>query len=229
MKSVIHGMMLYSFLVYSWLVSFLKEVDRWVRNFIWSGDVNKKKVVTMAWHKCCSPIDEGGLGLRSLRQFNEAAGLKLYWEFVNSDKDWASLLRARVLRKHGTISYRIFSSVWSSIKGQISVMKENSSWQLGNGSEIRFWTDNWLDDSLVNICNIPAHLHSNLNSKVTDYIRNGSWSIPRCIIHAFPVLGNLLQDAVIPQFDSKDQMVWKNSNSGELGFKDAYLHIKPIR
>lgn len=36
------------------------------RNFIWSGDTEKRKVVIVAWRKVCKPKEEGSLGLRSL-------------------------------------------------------------------------------------------------------------------------------------------------------------------
>lgn len=47
-KSVIQGMLLYSFMVYALPISLIKTVDKWVRNFVWSGDINTKKVVTVA-------------------------------------------------------------------------------------------------------------------------------------------------------------------------------------
>lgn len=64
-KSVIHSMLTHSMAVYSWPVSLLKEIEKWTRNFIWSGNIEKRKLVTVAWHKLCKPYDEGGLGLRS--------------------------------------------------------------------------------------------------------------------------------------------------------------------
>lgn len=65
-KSIIHGIALYSFQVCSWPISLLKKLDNCIRNFIWSGDVLVKKVVTVAWKTLCSPFNEKGLGLRSL-------------------------------------------------------------------------------------------------------------------------------------------------------------------
>lgn len=76
-SSVIHSMLTYSFLIYGWHVSLIKLVDRWSRNFIWGGDIDSKKLVTVAWHKVCKPVKEGGLGLRSIRQVNSATMLKL--------------------------------------------------------------------------------------------------------------------------------------------------------
>lgn len=56
---VIHVMLVYSFHVYAWPVSFLQTVDRWVQNFIWSGDINTRKIITVAWAQVCAPIQEG--------------------------------------------------------------------------------------------------------------------------------------------------------------------------
>lgn len=42
-KSIIHGMDLYSFHVYAWPRSLLKYLDRCIKNFIWSGDVSIRK------------------------------------------------------------------------------------------------------------------------------------------------------------------------------------------
>jgi len=63
-KSVVQSMLIHTMNVYSWPVSLLKEIERWIKNFIWSGDIYKKKMVTVAWKKVCSYLDEGGLGLR---------------------------------------------------------------------------------------------------------------------------------------------------------------------
>ena len=76
-KSVIQGMMMHTISLYSWPTSLLKEVEAWVRNFIWSGDISKRKLVIVSWRRVCKPFSEGGLGLRSLYTVNEAANLKM--------------------------------------------------------------------------------------------------------------------------------------------------------
>ncbi|KAI5408425.1 hypothetical protein KIW84_054307 [Lathyrus oleraceus] len=40
-------------------------------------DTNRRKLVTIAWNKCCQPLEAGGLGLRSLTSINEAANLQV--------------------------------------------------------------------------------------------------------------------------------------------------------
>jgi len=90
-KSVIYPMLLHSFMVYAWPISFIKQVALWVRNFIWSGNIAARKLVTVSWNKLCSPFDEGGLGLRRLREINRAANFKLCWDLLSNDCEWNSL------------------------------------------------------------------------------------------------------------------------------------------
>lgn len=76
-KSVVTSMLTHTFAIYSWPISLLKDMERCIKNFIWSGDTSKRKLVTVAWKKICNPYEEGGLGIRSLICLNEAFNLKL--------------------------------------------------------------------------------------------------------------------------------------------------------
>jgi len=71
-KLVIQGMLIHAMCVYSWPVSLLREMERWIKNFIWSCDIHKTKLVTVAWKKVCTTYEEGGLGLRSLVTLNSS-------------------------------------------------------------------------------------------------------------------------------------------------------------
>ncbi|KAG4990950.1 hypothetical protein JHK87_024407 [Glycine soja] len=80
-----------SFHVYAWPISLPKEIDAWVRNFVWSGDGQKRKLVTVPWASVCNPVHEGSSGLRSIRRINEVVVLHLgvevwarggFWEMI---------------------------------------------------------------------------------------------------------------------------------------------------
>lgn len=110
-KSVIQSMFIHSMTVYSWPTKLLRDLEKWIKNFIWSGDPNKRKLVTVAWKKVGAPYVEGGLALRSLISLNEATNLKLCWDMLQSEDQWACILRSRVLRGSSCINHHIFSSI----------------------------------------------------------------------------------------------------------------------
>lgn len=98
----------------------------------------QRKVVTIAWHKVCKPYSEGGFGIRKISSINDAANLKLRWDFSSSSNQWAQLLRHRVMRNNIPISYHIFPSIWSGIKSNFPTVTEKSRWNIGDGKTINF-------------------------------------------------------------------------------------------
>jgi mannosylglycoprotein endo-beta-mannosidase len=221
-RSVVQSMLTYSISLYSWPVSLLRDLERCIRNFIWSGDINKRKLVTVAWHKICRPLTQGGLNLRSLIRLNSACNLKLCWKFFNSQSSWAILLRARVWRHKRIIQHHISSSIWSSIKDEVNVVLDNSLWLLGNGEHINFWTDNWLGTPLVDQLLIPQQVRASLSASVKDFIVDGRWSLPPTILQLFPILGNILNEVSIPIMPTSDTLLWHHTDSGDLELKQAY-------
>jgi len=223
-KSVIHSMLLHCITIYSWPVNLIKDIERWMRNFIWSGDVNKRKLVTAAWHKVCVPAKEGGLGIRSLSKVNEGANLKLCWEMIHCNLPWSQFLKNRVMKNQQLVKYHISSSIWSGIKHKFTEVILNSSWLVGNGSEINFWTDNWCGETLVSTLNIAPIIHPLLKSSVSDFINGTSWNIPASLVQIFPILQSIINKVCIPAVDKDDQLMWKHSHDGNLSFKDAYQY-----
>jgi hypothetical protein len=108
---VIQSMLSYSISVYSWPTSLLKDLEKYIRNFIWSGNSDKRKLVTVSWKKICRPLDQGGLNIRSLCGLNNATNLQLWWSMLHSQKPWALLLKDRFIRAKTTIGHYIFSSI----------------------------------------------------------------------------------------------------------------------
>lgn len=84
--------------------SLLKNVDAWIRNFVWSADIDKRKLVIMAWHAVCKLVENGGLGIRPIRAINSAAMLKLYWNIYSSDMLWAEFMKAKFMTKLTLVS-----------------------------------------------------------------------------------------------------------------------------
>ena len=90
-NSVISSMLLYSFHIYSWPVSLLKEITKSIRNFIWSGNITQSKICMVAWRVMCKPKAEGGFTIKDPRLVNTDALLQLCWKMGTSDEQWAHI------------------------------------------------------------------------------------------------------------------------------------------
>jgi mannosylglycoprotein endo-beta-mannosidase len=221
-KSVIQSMLTYNISLYSWHVSLLKDLEKCIRNFIWSGDLDKRKLVTISWKKVCRPVAQGGLNIRSLLTLNKASNLKLSWSMINSQSSWALLLKDRVFRKGRVIKHHIYSSIWSGIKDELEVIYDNVVWLVGNGNNINFWLDSWCGIPSVDQLDIPVQTRHLLSSRVSDFIVNGQWSIPPQLSLMFDNLSSIISKVSIPMETTQDKFIWKHIDAGDLEFKQAY-------
>jgi len=132
-------------------------MEKWIKNFIWSGDVTKRKLIIVAWKKICTGYDEGGLGLKSLICMNEATNLKMCWNILQSDEQWANIIRFRVIRDDKCIKHHLSSSIWSGVKSEFQIIKDNC-WLVGDGKHISFWSNSWCGQILVQTYNLSDQM-----------------------------------------------------------------------
>ena len=219
-KSIIHGMLFYSFHIYLWPRRLWRLMDSWIKKIIWSGDVLTRKVCTVAWKVMCRPWAEGGLDIKLTRLINEALILKLSWDLIAKDSQWASLFKSRFF-SHGQPCARYFkSSVWSGIKEHINTVLLNSIWVVGTGDRIHFWTDNWLGAPLVDLMNLDVAFHRHLKGMLSEAIVNGAFVLPTALTD----LGDIkerVDNIALPHSPLPDVLVWKHSSDGTLSSKHA--------
>ncbi|XP_058746815.1 uncharacterized protein LOC131619766 [Vicia villosa] len=227
--SVIHSMFLHCITIYNWPASLIKQISSWMRNFLWSGNMEQRKVLTVAWKDCCSSKKVGGLGIKALSNFNSVSNLQLCWIFVKGEQEWTHLLASRIKRNHKLISYHINSSIWTSIKACYSTVIDNTKWIIGNGAKVNFWLDTWLDEPIANTFNIPRVFHKHIKVLVKDWLLGQRWCIPENVLQAFPNLSQMISSVQIPESGVEDCIVWKDSHNGELSLQQAYNRFQRHR
>lgn len=96
----------------------------------------------------------------------------------------------------------------------MNTVLSSTVWQLGDGTTINFWLDNWLEEPLVKMLHIPDCVHKFLKlATVADFIQNTNWKLPASLILNFPDVAAIITQVVIPKFHDKDKLVWQSSAS----------------
>ena len=94
-RSVVQPLLLHSFMVYKWPAMLIRQLDAWMRNFVWTGNPQVQKSFTVAWHRVCAPLEAGGLGIRALGPLNKAGILRFVWNTMHTDSTWRHFMHAR--------------------------------------------------------------------------------------------------------------------------------------
>jgi len=196
-----------------------------MRNFLWSGNVEDRKVCTVAWSTLCKPREEGGLSIKDPSTINQASLLFLTWQWLNSTKQWAIICRERFLNKGQPKKHYLTSSIWPGLKQHLHLVLCNSSWSVGNGKSIYFWTDKWLATPIATTWNIPQALFSSLNMRVSDCIIAGNWCLPDYVVTKDPNLSSQIQNILLPSVDMPDKLCWISACDGDLTHSLAYKNL----
>ncbi|KHN48865.1 hypothetical protein glysoja_019374 [Glycine soja] len=118
-------MLTHSFHEYKWPQSLLQDLECWVRNFIWSGDIDSRKCVTVAWH------NRGNPGMAGFGGF-----------FIDSDFLWGLL--CAILGSNQLFLQNQWLPSWQSKKRLVKA-GEIFGWKL----ILNFWLQAYSDPFLV--------------------------------------------------------------------------------
>ncbi|KAK9704702.1 hypothetical protein RND81_07G005800 [Saponaria officinalis] len=67
----------------------LRKIDSICRNYLWDGSSQYVRVPMVGWEQVCSPINEGGLGIKFSQTWNVAmVGKLVWWVYSKPDSLW---------------------------------------------------------------------------------------------------------------------------------------------
>jgi hypothetical protein len=154
-KSTLSNLPTYFLSLFSIPIRVANRFEKLQRDFLWVGIGEEFKYHLVRWDKICSPISEGGLGIRNLRTFNQALLGKWLWRYGSERDTW---WRVVVDSKYGSLrggwcslepSGAFGVGVWKNIrKGWISFSRF-TRFVVGYGSKISFWHDLWCRDTTL--------------------------------------------------------------------------------
>ncbi|KAL8546919.1 hypothetical protein ACS0TY_006582 [Phlomoides rotata] len=225
-NSVIAASLVHSMMVYYWPRSLLKKIEIAMRNFLWTGDINRRNTsCTVSWARVCAPLEEGGLGVRSIRHANDSFICKLAWDILCNKNSDISMLHTRYISgKSRPRHYGNHSSIWPGVRRHLDRLEDGSRWTVGQHSGISFWNDNWLGYIISDKIGIPQFFASGLKSKIGDFFFDGHWHFDQDFFLNYTDIIRDILSIHISRGD--DTRVWGHAVSGQMTSSMAYDHLR---
>ncbi|XP_071727568.1 uncharacterized protein [Rutidosis leptorrhynchoides] len=97
--SVLAPMQVYWMSAYILPCGVIEEIERLLKGFLWCQSDSAKGKAKVAWYDVCFPKDQGGLGLKNLREWNESLVVKNLWRII-TQKDslwgkWVNIVKLK--------------------------------------------------------------------------------------------------------------------------------------
>jgi hypothetical protein len=144
-KSTLANLPMYFMFLFLLLVSVAKRIEKLQRDFLWGGLGVEFKYHLVSWSKVCSPISEGGLGIKNLMEgwlWHYGLEREAWWRVAMDSKfgslwdGWCSLEPAGVF---GVGLWKNIRKVWENFSC-------HTKFEVGDRSQISFWHDKWCMD-----------------------------------------------------------------------------------
>ncbi|XP_058733926.1 uncharacterized protein LOC131605606 [Vicia villosa] len=253
LKSVLSSLSIFTLSFYKAPKKIIGEINKLQSKFLWGGVEEKRKIHWISWKEVCKPLEKGGLGLRSLEEFNIALLMKWRWRILNASNSlWYRILKARyvdvkvkVLVGDLNLKSRATRSVWWSDIMSLgkNLPKDyfdiNIKFVVGCGYSFPFWHANWLEVGILKHV-FPVLFDASLLQDVAissiggwalgDWIwgdvgvKNGADSE---VAAALPTLFQLLP-AAVPGGAQPDLPKWLPANDGNFTVSSCFREISKI-
>ncbi|WVZ88012.1 hypothetical protein U9M48_034574, partial [Paspalum notatum var. saurae] len=194
----------------------IKKLYFYRSTFFWQGDNHKKKCRLAKWKILCLPKDQGGLSIRNLEIHNTCLLSKWLFRLINEDGVWQNILKKKYLRGKaiGAVKWKLGDShFWSGLMKVKERFLELSTFNLHEGSQIRFWEDRWfgnypLKDLYPSLYNITRKRHITV---ATESSSRGQTSVSKI--------------ALVQLDDQSDSIKWNLSKLGLFTVNSMYKHL----
>ncbi|XP_021850218.1 uncharacterized protein [Spinacia oleracea] len=102
----------------------MREIERFCRTYLWTGDTKTSKKSPIAWDSVCKPKVAGGQNVKNFHLWNKAAILKLLWALAfKPDALWVKWVNAYYIKGKNmftmalpTSASWVIKKIWSSIE-----------------------------------------------------------------------------------------------------------------
>ncbi|KAI3461929.1 hypothetical protein Pfo_018592 [Paulownia fortunei] len=198
----------------------LSLMEQIMARFFWGSTGAQKRMHWTSWNTICSPVEEGGLGIRKIEHVVKAFSLKLWWRFRTTTSLWASYMLQKYCRGlfPGKVKLSVHDSpIWKRLCGVRCDAQDNMFWTLGDG-EVSFWHDHWIGEGPLTVLRgEERHGHERVNF----YWADRNWNVQRLL----RVLPRHLVDLICGvsiSCDRRDTAVWKLTTHGDFSTASAW-------
>ncbi|KAI3473655.1 hypothetical protein Pfo_031429 [Paulownia fortunei] len=215
-KSTLSTMPLYLIQVLHPPKMVIHTIEQIMARFFGGSTGAQKRMHWTSWNTICSPVEEGGLGIRKIEHVVKAFSLKLWWRFMTTTSLWASYM----LQKYccglfpGKVKLSVHDSpIWKRLCGT-----------LGDG-EVSFWHDHWIGEGPLTILRgEERHGHERVNF----YWADRNWNVQR-LLRVLPRHLVDLSCGVSISCDRRDTAVWKLTTHGDFSIPSAWESMRQGR
>jgi mannosylglycoprotein endo-beta-mannosidase len=233
-KSVLFSIQVYWSSIFILPCATTKKIESILAAFLWKGTSLSPTRSKVAWNVVCYPLHEGGLGIKRLKAWNQAATIKHIWHLLTDKTSiWTAWVHKILLRGRSFWQLNMPSNPSWSWRKILQTRELCRGWftsSIGNGSSTFLWYDYWLPEGTRFIDAHPLRTLTSTglpwNARVSAIIHGRQWQFPRDATSLQASWNSIL---FYPNPSSEDTYKWTGHPSGKFSIASAWELLRARR
>ncbi|KAG2720837.1 hypothetical protein I3760_02G052600 [Carya illinoinensis] len=224
LKHVLSSMPIHVLSVMNLPKGVFKAIKSIFSSFLWNSTDDKRKRKWVSWKNICLPVEEGGLGIRSLHDVQMSLFMKFAWKLLKGNSVWAKFfLKKYVGGKHPMALYNSTGSrFWKGILSLMPIVQQNSCILIRSGA-CNFWFDNWLGDGAI--AN-TEEVSVDENLLVADILNSSGWDVTKLRMLVSEEMVEKIIASPVQISGGSDVHIWQPNPDGTFFTKYAWHLIR---
>ncbi|XP_071740858.1 uncharacterized protein [Rutidosis leptorrhynchoides] len=196
--SVLTTMQLYWQSAFIVPIAIIKEIEGLIRGFIWCQGEMKRGKAKVKWSRICLPKQEGGLGIKRLKEWNVALMASHIWRVLTNKKSlWVQWVHTYRLKGRSFWDAPVVAGAsvsWRKILSIRDYIRDRFVYNVGDGATVSAWHDAWSDyGPLANFISNRDILNAGYSreAKICDIVSQDGWNLPNEWYSKYPGLHNI--------------------------------------
>nr|XP_009782874.1 PREDICTED: uncharacterized protein LOC104231558 [Nicotiana sylvestris] len=207
----------------------INRLHRLFAQFFWSSSVGGTSRHWASWNTLCMPVEEGGIGFRSLHDVAKALFSKLWWNFRTKQSLWSSFVCQKYCKKLNSVivPWKRGSHIWRKMLECRDLIEHQIFWQTKRGSSL-FWFENWTGLGALYFLvpqdfGIDETIHN-----VHDVTLDGEWDVDRLFEMLPEDLAVYILEKINPPSPQQvlDMPCWMLETRGYFSVKSAWDYTR---
>lgn len=209
----------------------IKALNDLMRRFMWGAMDKDRYLAYVAWDRICMPFEKGGLGIRSLKEVNEALVLKSLWRLAQRmNIQWIQVVTDKYLPRsllwHSRRTYNC-SVFWKGLMKLREKLTPMLRWEMGNGANCTIFAQPWFPGAT----NFMPTNRADYNLTISDLVAEDgiTWDIEKIVgIFGYQPAIQIVQNVRPPrtQQEAQDCLRFSKGKNGDFSVKEAYKALK---
>ncbi|XP_075109246.1 uncharacterized protein LOC142181032 [Nicotiana tabacum] len=207
----------------------INRLHKLFAQFLWSSTVGGTSRHWASWNTLCMPVEEGGIGFRSLHDVTKALFRKLSCNFRTKPSLWSSFVCQKYCKKLNPIivPWKRGSHVWRKMLECRNLIEHQILWQTKMGSSL-FWYENWTGlGPLYFLVPQDFGIDENVHN-VHDVTLDGEWDVDRLFEMLPEELAVHILEKIKPPSTMRvlDKPFWMLETRGYFSVKSAWEYTR---